>query len=160
MSTDPKGRGAPTVLGALGIILLPVLCCGLPPLVAAGVLGAGALGAIGSVLGNPSVISAAVVLVVGLLAWACAAGIPGGDGWRMTAVRPRARPLSARPQITRRGMKHDGFVVECCRSSARPVPQVLADRTDCCCCRCRGGRVRDGPALPGSVSGHCLRYAG
>ena len=67
MSTDPKGRTAPTVLATLGIVLLPMLCCGVPLLI--GVGAAGALGAIGTVLGNPWVISAAVVLVAGLLMW-------------------------------------------------------------------------------------------
>ncbi len=68
MSTDPKGRSAPTVLATLGIVLLPLLCCGVPLLI--GVGAAGALGAIGSVLGNPWVSFAAVVLVAGLLMWA------------------------------------------------------------------------------------------
>ena len=65
VSTDPKCRTAPTVLAALGIVSLPVLCCGVPLLI--GIGAAGALGAIGSVLGNPWVISAAVVLVAGVL---------------------------------------------------------------------------------------------
>ena len=68
MSTEPKGRTAPTVLVALGIVLLPVLCCGVPLLI--GVGAAGALGVIGTVLGNPWVIFAAVVLVAGVLMWA------------------------------------------------------------------------------------------
>ena len=68
MSTDPKGRTAPTVLATLGIVWLPLLCCGLPLLL--GVGAAGALGAIGTALDSPWVISAAVVLVAGVLMWA------------------------------------------------------------------------------------------
>lgn len=45
------------------IILLPILCCGLPLLIAGG-----ALGGIGAVIGNPWVIGAAAALVVGVVA--------------------------------------------------------------------------------------------
>lgn len=68
MSSEPKVLTAPIGLAALGIVLLPVLCCGVPLLI--GIGAAGALGAIGSVLGNPWVIFASVVLVAGLLMWA------------------------------------------------------------------------------------------
>lgn len=65
MSTDPADGGSHGVLSTLGLILLPILCCALPLLILAG-----ALSGIGTVLGNPWVISGAVVLVVGLLVWA------------------------------------------------------------------------------------------
>lgn len=70
MSGGPKSKNTTTVLATAGIILLPVLCCGLPLLIAAGALSvAGTLGVIGSVLGNPWVIVVAVVLVTGLVGW-------------------------------------------------------------------------------------------
>ena len=65
MSTDPTDGGRHGVLSTLGIILLPILCCALPLLIVAGVLGG-----IGTVLGNPWVISGAVALLIGLLVWA------------------------------------------------------------------------------------------
>ncbi|HEY3480031.1 hypothetical protein [Amycolatopsis echigonensis] len=48
MPTNPGLNRTRAVVAAVGIVLLPLLCCGLPLLIAAG-----ALGAIGSVLGNP-----------------------------------------------------------------------------------------------------------
>jgi hypothetical protein len=64
MSTTPGSEGKRTALAAAGFLLLPVLCCGLPLLIAAG-----ALGAVGSVLGNPWVIAAAVVVILAAVAW-------------------------------------------------------------------------------------------
>jgi hypothetical protein len=64
MSTTPGSQGKRTALAAAGFLLLPVLCCGLPLLIAAG-----ALGAVGSVLGNPWVIGAAVVVILAAVAW-------------------------------------------------------------------------------------------
>lgn len=49
--------------GPTAILLLPILCRGLPLLIAGG-----ALGGIGAVIGNPWVIGAAAVLVVGVVA--------------------------------------------------------------------------------------------
>lgn len=46
-------------------MLLHVLCCGLPLLLAAG-----ALGATGSLVGSPWLITAAFVLAAGVLVWA------------------------------------------------------------------------------------------
>ena len=57
MSTTSKGQGNRAALAVGGFFLLHLLCCGLPLLIAAG-----ALGAVGSVLGNPWVIAAALVL--------------------------------------------------------------------------------------------------
>ena len=68
MSTDPKGRTAPTVLATLGIVLLPRRGWAVPLLI--GIGAAGGRGAIGSVLGNPWVIFAAVALVAGVRMWA------------------------------------------------------------------------------------------
>lgn len=51
-------------LATIGLILVPVLCCGLPVLIAAG-----ALAGVGSVLGNPWLIGAAVALLAGVVAW-------------------------------------------------------------------------------------------
>lgn len=64
MSTTSKGQGNRTALAVGGIVLLHLLCCGLPLLIAAG-----ALGAAGSALGNPWVIAAAVALAAVALAW-------------------------------------------------------------------------------------------
>jgi hypothetical protein len=61
-NTEPGGKRA--ALAIVGIVLLPLLCCGLPLLITAG-----ALGAIGSILGDPWVITAAIVLVVGGVLW-------------------------------------------------------------------------------------------
>jgi len=70
MSNEPKSKNTTTVLATVGLILLPVLCCGLPLLIAAGAFSAlGVLGALGAVFGNPWVIAVAVVLVAGLLLW-------------------------------------------------------------------------------------------
>ncbi|MQB02519.1 MAG: hypothetical protein GEU78_20335 [Actinobacteria bacterium] len=61
MSRENDDRRGGLSTGAL--LLLPALCCGLPLLIAAG-----ALGTIGSVLGNPWVIGAAGVVVLGFVA--------------------------------------------------------------------------------------------
>jgi uncharacterized iron-regulated membrane protein len=51
-------------VATVGIVLLPLLCCGLPLLITAGTLGA-----IASVLGSPWVIAVAIVLVLGVVLW-------------------------------------------------------------------------------------------
>lgn len=48
----------------VGLLLLPVLCCALPLLIAAG-----AVGAVGSMLGNPWVIGAAALLLLVAMVW-------------------------------------------------------------------------------------------
>lgn len=53
----------PSPLATAGLLLLPVLCCGLPLLIAGG-----APGGLGAVLGNPWIIAAAAV-VVGVVAF-------------------------------------------------------------------------------------------
>lgn len=63
MSSDPSQDGVRGTLATIGIVVLPVLCCGLPLLIASG-----ALGGLGAVLGNPWVIGAAVALAVGTVA--------------------------------------------------------------------------------------------
>lgn len=65
MSSTSKGQGSGAALAVGGFFLLHLLCCGLPLLIAAG-----ALGAAGSVLGNPWVIAAAVTLAAVTLVWA------------------------------------------------------------------------------------------
>lgn len=64
MPTHPGRESKRVVLAAIGIALLSLLCCGLPLLITAG-----ALGAVGSVLGNPWVIVGAIVLVLGVIVW-------------------------------------------------------------------------------------------
>ncbi|HEX5116333.1 MAG TPA: hypothetical protein VFW65_14155 [Pseudonocardiaceae bacterium] len=62
MSTEPDHDGRRTALATGALLLLPALCCGLPLLITAGMLGT-----IGAVVGNPWVIGIAVVLVVSLV---------------------------------------------------------------------------------------------
>jgi hypothetical protein len=64
MSTNPDHEGKRTVLAAGAFLLLPALCCGLPLLIAGGVLAG-----IGSVLGNPWVLGAVVALLVAVVVW-------------------------------------------------------------------------------------------
>lgn len=75
MSTTSKGQNSRTGLAVGGFVLLHVLCCGLPLLIAAG-----ALGAAGSFLGNPWVILAAVALAAVVLLWALRRRRPGTPG--------------------------------------------------------------------------------
>lgn len=65
MSTQPDKHRPRRTLATIGVVLLPVLCCALLPLL----ITAGVLGAVGSVLGNPWVIGAAVSLLVGVVGW-------------------------------------------------------------------------------------------
>lgn len=75
MSTTSKVQSRTGLLAVGGFVLLHVLCCGLPLLVAAG-----ALGAAGSFLGNPSIILAAVGLAAVALLWALRRRRPGVSG--------------------------------------------------------------------------------
>ena len=62
---EPTGRGGTrSTLATLGLLLVPLACCGLPVLIAVG-----ALGAVGSVLGSPWVIGSAVLVAAGGAAW-------------------------------------------------------------------------------------------
>lgn len=56
------GRSGQGWLATVGLVLLSVLCCGLPLLVAAG--------AVGSVLRGPLVIGAGLLVLLGLVVWA------------------------------------------------------------------------------------------
>jgi hypothetical protein len=64
MAADSGGGGKGTGLAMGGLGLAVVLCCGLPLLIAGGVLGG-----VGAVLGNPWVIGAAVALIAGGVVW-------------------------------------------------------------------------------------------
>lgn len=64
MSTNRNHDDKRTALATGALLLLPALCCGLPLLIAGG-----ALAELGSVLGNPWVIGAAVALLVAAVAW-------------------------------------------------------------------------------------------
>ncbi|GAA1640728.1 hypothetical protein GCM10009700_29360 [Brevibacterium sanguinis] len=75
MSTSSKAQSSRTGLAVGGFVLLHVLCCGLPLLIAAG-----ALGAAGSFLGNPWVILAAVALAGAGLLMALRRRRPGVSG--------------------------------------------------------------------------------
>lgn len=75
MSATSKAKSSRTGLAVGGFVLLHVLCCGLPLLIAAG-----ALGAAGSFLDNPLVIVAAVALAAVVLLWALRRRRPGTSG--------------------------------------------------------------------------------
>ncbi|MGW5721476.1 hypothetical protein ACWEVP_35240 [Amycolatopsis sp. NPDC003865] len=64
MSTNPDRDGKRTALATGALLVLPALCYGLPLLIAGG-----ALAGLGSVLGNPWVISAAIALLVAAMVW-------------------------------------------------------------------------------------------
>ncbi|NUP25308.1 MAG: hypothetical protein HOQ44_01200 [Nocardia sp.] len=64
MPTDPDRDGKHGALAIGALLLVPALCCGLPLLIAGGLLAG-----LGSVLGNPWVIGAAVALVVAVVVW-------------------------------------------------------------------------------------------
>lgn len=59
MTDSERGR---RTLTTLGLVSLPILCCGLPLLIAAG-----AFGALGSVLGNPWLIGAATLALIAVI---------------------------------------------------------------------------------------------
>nr|VTP02544.1 hypothetical protein BIN_B_04565 [Mycobacterium riyadhense] len=65
MSTRPGPNRTRTALAVAGLALLPVLCCALPLLIAAG-----ALGVLGVVLVNPWMIGGAVLLLLVAVVWA------------------------------------------------------------------------------------------
>lgn len=74
MSMPPDKDGPRTALTTIGVVLLPVLCCGLPVLIAAG-----ALGATGSVLGSPWLIGGAVAVLLGVVMWRVRRASGSGD---------------------------------------------------------------------------------
>ncbi|GAA1224148.1 hypothetical protein [Rhodoglobus aureus] len=70
MSSSSKQGTRKTVLATIGILLIPAACCGALPLLGVGLVSAaGVVGVVGSVLGNPWVIAAAVVLAAGFIWW-------------------------------------------------------------------------------------------
>ena len=83
MSTTSKGRSSRTGLAVGGFVLLHVLCCGLPLLIAAG-----ALGTAGSFLGNPWIILAAVALAAAVLLWALRRRRPNTSGDKENCCAP------------------------------------------------------------------------
>lgn len=64
MTTNPGKDGPRGTLATIGIVLLPILCCGVPVLVFAG-----GLGTVGSVLGSPYLIGGAVAVLLGVVVW-------------------------------------------------------------------------------------------
>lgn len=62
MTRNPAHHATRKTTVTAGLVLLPILCCTLPLLIAAG-----ALGAVGAVLCEPWVIAAAVLLPVGVV---------------------------------------------------------------------------------------------
>ncbi len=65
MPDDPGQDGQRTTSAAAGVLLIPVLCCGLPLLVAAG-----GLGVAGGILGQAWLIGLAALLAIGAVGWA------------------------------------------------------------------------------------------
>ncbi|WP_217585105.1 hypothetical protein [Microbacterium sp. GbtcB4] len=88
LSTDSKRRSKALPL-ITGFVLLHVVCCGL--ILTLGV--AGALGAIGAVLGNPWFIVAAVILV-GVLVISALRRRAGGKSSGEDCCEPQRPPLS------------------------------------------------------------------
>lgn len=64
MSTDSGHDGKRNAVAAGALLFLPALCCGLPLLIAGGVLAG-----VGSVFGNPWMIGVAVALLVAVVIW-------------------------------------------------------------------------------------------
>lgn len=64
-SLDDDRPGVPGMLGVAAVVVLGVLCCAGPALIAAGVLGV-----VGSWLSSPWLIAAAVLLALAATAWA------------------------------------------------------------------------------------------
>lgn len=56
--SEPRRR----TLTTLGLVSLPILCCGLPLLIAAG-----SFGAVGTVLGNPLLLGAATLALIAVI---------------------------------------------------------------------------------------------
>lgn len=77
MPSVPDQDARRTRLAATGIVLIPVLCCGLPLLVAAG-----GLGVVGSILGQAWLIGLAALLAVVAVWWAVRrrTNVTEGDG--------------------------------------------------------------------------------
>lgn len=92
MPTDPGKDGPGVTLATIGVVLLPILCCGLPLLIAAGMLGVA-----GSVLGNAWLIGATGAALLGLVVWRVRVRASGsGDDACCPPERP-ARDTSHRP---------------------------------------------------------------
>lgn len=86
MSTTPDPDGRRSLLLTIGVIALPLVCCGLPVLLAAG-----GLGVLGSILGNPWVIAAAALIAVSAIIWRVRARPDGGAADPCCGPAPLAR---------------------------------------------------------------------
>lgn len=64
MPTKPDPDARLPLLATLGVIALPLLCCGVPIFIAIG-----GVGLVGSILGSPWVIGAAILIALGVLGW-------------------------------------------------------------------------------------------
>jgi hypothetical protein len=106
MPFDSHNQGKHAAMAAGALLVLAALCCALPLLITAGLAG------LGSILGNPWVIGAAVALLVGGVLWrvarrtgtsttdrdqGCCSPAPGRDQSRPKTGSPT--PLRARRPI-------------------------------------------------------------
>ncbi|SFB62788.1 hypothetical protein SAMN05216266_13163 [Amycolatopsis marina] len=101
MPTSPDHEGQRTARATGAVVLLSVLCCGLPLLIAGG-----ALAGLGSALGNPWVIGAGVALLVGVLVWRLRrhtdTSTPSGD----PGCRPPQQPARDQPRQSTQSPTH------------------------------------------------------
>lgn len=84
MSTNPD-PGRHSLLATIGLVAVPVLCCGLPVLIAAG-----GLGVLGSVLASPWVVGTAALIALGLITWVLSRR-PDGSGEACCPPEPLSR---------------------------------------------------------------------
>lgn len=117
MSIDAKRDERPSLvltvgalLSTVGVVLMALLCCGVPVLLIA----TGVLGAAGAVIGSPWMLAIAGIVAVGLLLWLLlrrrSAGSPGTAGDccapginQGPSSRSDASPVTAPPTASDKG---------------------------------------------------------
>jgi hypothetical protein len=90
MSAESSRYALRDSLGMAAVVVLPVLCCAGPALLAAG-----ALGALGSWLLNPWLIGAAILLAVGVVGWRLHHRATGGGEPGELCCPPTPTPTAA-----------------------------------------------------------------
>ncbi|GEO96426.1 hypothetical protein [Kocuria turfanensis] len=91
MSTTPKSQSSFIHLAVGGFVILHVLCCGLPLLIAAGVLSG--VGGVGLAAGNVWWAAGAGLLAVGLVVWFIRRRRAGTGGDGADCCAPDRHPL-------------------------------------------------------------------